>query len=524
MLDVIDNRTSLGIEFGSTRIKAVLIDSKFKPIASGSYEWENQLENGIWTYSLDDIWKGLRMSYRKLASEVFEKYGETLRSVGSIGFSAMMHGYMAFNQEGQLLVPFRTWRNSITEEAEKKLTQAFEYNIPQRWSIAHLYQAILNQEAHVEQVDFLTTLAGYVHWQLTGEKVIGIGDASGMFPIDLETKNYHPKKVELFDSLAKESGISLSLKKILPKVLLAGEQAGKLTQEGAYLLDPTGNLEKGIPFCPPEGDAGTGMVATNSVAKRTGNISVGTSAFAMIVLSEELKKVHPEIDMVTTPSGDLVGMVHTNNCSSDINAWMKLFQEMTEALGLEVRTERLFSVLFKEALKGDPDCGGLLSYGYYSGENITGVNEGRPLFVRSPESKFNLANFMRVHLASAFGAMRIGLDILKEENVQIDKLVGHGGIFKTPEVGQRILAAAMEAPVTVMETASEGGAWGIALLAAYLESGDADLSDFLEQKVFGEDEGVTIAPTEVDMEGYRVFMERYQEGIEIEKMAIQKLI
>ncbi|WP_439443123.1 xylulokinase [Listeria aquatica] len=524
MLDVIDNRTSLGIEFGSTRIKAVLIDSKFKPIASGSYEWENQLENGIWTYSLDDIWKGLRMSYRKLASEVFEKYGETLRSVGSIGFSAMMHGYMAFNQEGQLLVPFRTWRNSITEEAEKKLTQAFEYNIPQRWSIAHLYQAILNQEAHVGQVDFLTTLAGYVHWQLTGEKVIGIGDASGMFPIDLETKNYHPKKVELFNSLAKEAGISLSLEKILPKVLLAGEQAGKLTQEGAYLLDPTGNLEKGIPFCPPEGDAGTGMVATNSVAKRTGNISVGTSAFAMIVLSEELKKVHPEIDMVTTPSGDLVGMVHTNNCSSDINAWMKLFQEMTEALGLEVRTERLFSVLFKEALKGDPDCGGLLSYGYYSGENITGVNEGRPLFVRSPESKFNLANFMRVHLASAFGAMRIGLDILKEENVQIDKLVGHGGIFKTPEVGQRILAAAMEAPVTVMETASEGGAWGIALLAAYLESGDADLSDFLEQKVFGEDEGVTIAPTEADMEGYRVFMERYREGIEIEKMAIQKLI
>ncbi|MGJ8729398.1 xylulokinase [Listeria aquatica] len=524
MLDIIDNRTSLGIEFGSTRIKAVLIDSKFKPIASGNYEWENQLENGIWTYSLDDIWKGLRMSYRKLASEVFEKYGETLRSVGSIGFSAMMHGYMAFNQEGQLLVPFRTWRNSITEEAEKKLTQAFEYNIPQRWSIAHLYQAILNQEAHVGQVDFLTTLAGYVHWQLTGEKVIGIGDASGMFPIDLETKNYHPKKVELFDSLAKEAGISLSLKKILPKVLLAGEQAGKLTQEGAYLLDPTGNLEKGIPFCPPEGDAGTGMVATNSVAKRTGNISVGTSAFAMIVLSEELKKVHPEIDMVTTPSGDLVGMVHTNNCSSDINAWMKLFQEMTEALGLEVRTERLFSVLFKEALKGDPDCGGLLSYGYYSGENITGVNEGRPLFVRSPESKFNLANFMRVHLASAFGAMRIGLDILKEENVQIDKLVGHGGIFKTPEVGQRILAAAMEAPVTVMETASDGGAWGIALLAAYLESDDADLSDFLEQKVFGEDEGVTIAPTEADMEGYRVFMERYREGIEIEKMAIQKLI
>lgn len=524
MLDVIDNHTSLGIEFGSTRIKAVLIDSKFKPIASGSYEWENQLENGIWTYSLGDIWKGLRMSYRKLASEVFEKYGETLRSVGSIGFSAMMHGYMAFNQEGQLLVPFRTWRNSITEEAEKKLTQAFEYNIPQRWSIAHLYQAILNQEAHVGQVDFLTTLAGYVHWQLTGEKVIGIGDASGMFPIDLATKNYHPKKVEIFDSLARKSGIPLSIEKILPKVLLAGEQAGELTQEGAYLLDPTGNLEPGIPLCPPEGDAGTGMVATNSVAKRTGNISVGTSAFAMIVLSEELKKVHSEIDIVTTPSGDLVGMVHTNNCSSDINAWMKLFQEMTEAFGLEVSTERLFSVLFKEALKGDPDCGGLLSYGYYSGENITGVNEGRPLFIRSPESKFNLANFMRCHLASAFGAMRIGLDILKEEDIQIDKLVGHGGIFKTPEVGQRILAAAMEAPVTVMETASEGGAWGIALLAAFLESADADLSEFLERRVFGEDEGVTIAPTEADMEGYRVFMERYREGIEIEKIAIQKLI
>ncbi|MBC1473291.1 FGGY-family carbohydrate kinase [Listeria grandensis] len=525
MLDIIDGRTSLGIELGSTRIKAVLMDSKFSAVATGNYEWENQLENGIWTYSLDNIWKGLRMSYRKLASEVFEKYGETLSSVGAIGFSAMMHGYMAFDEDKQLLVPFRTWRNSMTEEAEKKLTESFNYNIPQRFSIAHLYQAILNKEEHVTHIDYLTTLAGYIHWQLTGERTIGIGDASGMFPIDMKTKTYNQKMATTLEQLVEKEGVTLHLNQILPKVSLAGEEAGKLTREGAYLLDPTGNLKPGIPICPPEGDAGTGMVATNSVAKRTGNVSVGTSAFAMIVLEKELQAVYPEIDLVTTPSGDLVAMVHTNNCSSDINAWMQLFQEVTEALGLEVSKDRLFSVLLKEALHGDPDCGGLLSYGYYSGENITGVNEGRPLFVRLPDSRFNLANFMRVHLASAFGAMRMGLDILEKEHIQIDRLVGHGGIFKTPEVGQRVLAAAMRAPITVMNTASEGGAWGIALLASYMKLGTGEtLAEFLEQKVFKEDQGVTLKPTDAEMNGYDVFMRRYRGGIAIEKQAIEKLI
>lgn len=525
MLDIIDGRTSLGIEFGSTRIKAVLMDSKFSAVATGSYEWENQLENGIWTYSLDAIWKGLRMSYRRLASEVFETYGETLSSVGAIGFSAMMHGYMAFDKDRQLLVPFRTWRNAMTEEAEKKLTERFNYNIPQRWSIAHLYQAILNKEEHVNQIDYLTTLAGYIHWQLTGEKTIGIGDASGMFPIDIKAKRYNQEMAATFEQLAEKEGFPLKLDAILPNIFLAGEEAGTLTQEGAYLLDPTGNLKPGIPICPPEGDAGTGMVATNSVAKRTGNVSVGTSAFAMIVLEKELQTVYPEIDLVTTPSGDLVGMVHTNNCSSDINAWMQVFQEVTEALGMEISKDRLFSVLLKEALNGDPDCGGLLSYGYYSGENIAGVNEGKPLFVRSPDSKFNLANFMRVHLASAFGAMRMGLDILEREEIQMDKLVGHGGIFKTPEVGQRVLAAAMRAPITVMNTASEGGAWGIALLAAYMKFGTGESLDaFLGEKVFKGDLGVTLQPTEDEMSGYEVFMERYRAGLDIEKQAIEKLI
>lgn len=524
MLDIIDGRTSLGIEFGSTRIKAVLIDSKFRTVATGSYEWENQLENGVWTYSLDAIWKGLRMSYRKLASEVFETYGETLSSVGAIGFSAMMHGYMAFDKDKQLLVPFRTWRNSMTKEAEKKLTERFHYTIPQRWSIAHLYQAMLNKEEHVNQIDYLTTLAGYIHWQLTGEKTIGIGDASGMFPIDTQAKMYNQEMVATFEQLAEKEGFPLKLDAILPTISLAGEVAGKLTQEGAYLLDPTGNLKPGIPICPPEGDAGTGMVATNSVAKRTGNISVGTSAFAMIVLEKELKTVYPEIDLVTTPSGDLVGMVHTNNCSSDINAWMQVFQEVTEIVGMEISKDRLFSVLLKEALNGDPDCGGLLSYGYYSGENIAGVNEGKPLFVRSPDSKFNLANFMRVHLASAFGAMRMGLDILEQEEIQMDKLVGHGGIFKTPEVGQRILASAMRAPITVMNTASEGGAWGIALLAAYMKFGTGESLDvFLGENVFKGDLGVTLQPTEDEMGGYEVFMERYRAGLDIEKLAIEKL-
>ena len=523
-LDIMDGRTSLGIEFGSTRIKTVLVGSDLIPIATGSYEWENKLEKGIWTYSLDDIWKGLRVSYRKMAAEVFEEYGETISEIGSIGFSAMMHGYMAFDQNDELLVPFRTWRNAITEEASKRLTKEFQYNIPQRWSIAHLYQAILNKEEHIKHVKFLTTLAGYIHWQLTGKKVLGIGDASGMFPINIQEKNYHQKMVQIFNDLIRTENVELDLNQILPKILLAGDRAGVLTQEGAYLIDPTGLLKAGIPLCPPEGDAGTGMVATNSIAKRTGNISAGTSAFAMIVLEENLKDFHSELDLVTTPTGELVAMVHTNNCSSELNAWVRLFKEFTETLGLEISTDRLYNTLLTKALQGEANCGGLLSYGYYSGENIVGLNEGRPLMVRSPDSKFDLANFMRLHLSSAFGAMRMGMEILKKENIKIDKLVGHGGIFKTPVASQSILASAMEVPITVMDTAGDGGPWGIALLAAYMiDNNRFTLEHYLKQKVFISGEGVTIVPKKEDIEGYASFIELYKNGLSIEKEAIKKL-
>lgn len=524
---IANGKTSLGIEFGSTRIKAVLIDQEFTTIASGSYEWENRLEDDIWTYSLSDIWKGLQESYRLLALNVKEEYGETLTTIGSIGFSAMMHGYMAFNKEDELLVPFRTWRNSMTGQAEKELTTLFNYNIPQRWSIAHLHQAILNQESHVQDITFFTTLAGYIHWKLTNRKVLGVGDASGMFPIDMETKNYDLRMIQQFNEQVADKNHTWKLEEILPQILLAGEEAGYLTKEGAQLLDPTGNLQPGIPLCPPEGDAGTGMVATNSVAKRTGNVSAGTSVFAMIVLEKELQRVYPEIDLVTTPAGDLVGMVHANNCSSDINAWVKLFREFLETAGIEMETDKLFEHLFTKALEGDKDCGGLLSYGYYSGENITGIKEGRPLFVRSPESQFNLANFMRVHLYSALGALKIGMDILlKEENVQIDKIYGHGGLFKTKKVGQQIMAAAMNASVSVMDTAGEGGAWGIALLASYSKRKNEteSLGEFLESQVFAGDTGTEELPKKEDVEGFEVFIKRYKRGIAIEQAAIDHLI
>ncbi|WP_309090851.1 FGGY-family carbohydrate kinase [Domibacillus sp.] len=525
--DIASSRTALGIEFGSTRIKAVLIDSNHSPIASGSYEWENRLEEGIWTYSLDDIWNGLQTSYQEMANEVKEKYGVTLQKVGAIGFSAMMHGYMAFNKDGELLVPFRTWRNSITEQAEKELTALFNYNIPQRWSIAHLYQAIINGEEHVENIDFFTTLAGYIHWKLTGKKVLGVGDASGMFPIDVETKDYDTRMIQAFDDLTIEKNYPWKLEEILPQAIQAGDEAGQLSEDGAKLLDVSGSLQAGIPLCPPEGDAGTGMVATNSVAQRTGNVSAGTSVFAMIVLEKELKKVYPEIDLVTTPSGSLVGMVHANNCSSDINAWMKLFEEFSEALGYQVNKDKLFEVLFNKALEGDKDCGGLLSYGYYSGENITGMREGRPLFVRSPESNFNLANFMRVHLFSALGTLKIGMDILlHEENIGIDKILGHGGLFKTKGVGQKIMAAAMNAPVSVMETAGEGGAWGIALLASFTANKEENesLEEYLDKKVFGDNVGVEVEADEEDVEGFEAFMDRYKQGLAIEQAAIDHLL
>lgn len=523
---ILDGRAVLGIELGSTRIKAVLVDEKNTPIASGSHDWENRLENGIWTYALTDVWTGLQDCYQKMTEDVKTKYGVTLEKVGAIGFSAMMHGYLAFDKDGKQLVPFRTWRNTITQEAASKLTELFQFNIPQRWSISHLYQAILNGEEHVKDVDYITTLDAYIHWQLTGEKVIGVGSASGMFPIDSATKTYYTSMITRFDELVAEKGYPWKVEHLLPKVLVAGDNAGVLTEEGAKLLDPTGTLKAGCPLCPPEGDAGTGMVATNSVKPRTGNVSAGTSVFAMIVLEKELQKVYEEIDMVTTPSGDAVAMVHCNNCTSDLNAWVSLFREFAESFGVEVDMDKLFYTLYNKALEGDKDCGGLLAYNYFSGEHITGFEEGRPLFVRNPDSKFNLANFMRTHLYTSLGALKVGMDILvKGERVVVDRITGHGGLFKTKGVGQGILAGAIDATVSVMKTAGEGGAWGIALLASYMlqkEDGET-LADYLQEKVFGGDEGEKMEPTPEDVKGFDTFIKRYQAGLPIERAAVDSL-
>lgn len=524
---ILSNKTALGIEFGSTRIKAVLVDGENQPIASGSYDWENRYENGVWTYSLEDIHKGLQGSYQDMAKDVKEKYGVELTRVGALGISAMMHGYMPFNKAGELMVPFRTWRNNITGEASEKLMELFQYNIPQRWSIAHLYQAILNGEEHVKDIDYMTTLEAYIHWRLTGKRILGIGDAAGMFPIDSTTKDYNQGMVDKFDELVAPYGFPWKLRDIMPQVMVAGQDAGCLTEEGAKLLDVTGKLEAGIPMCPPEGDAGTGMIATNSVKQRTGNVSAGTSVFATIVLEKELPKPYKEIDMVATPAGDPAAMAHSNNCTSDLNAWVNIFKEFTEAMGMEVDMNKLFGTLYNKALEGDADCGGLLSYCYFSGEHMTGFEEGRPLFVRSPESKFTLANFMRNNLYTCLGAMRVGLNILTEkEDVKIDKLLGHGGLFKTEGVGQQILADAVNAPVSVMSTAGEGGAWGIAVLASYLvnkEEGET-LEDFLDNKVFAGNEGSTLDPKPEGVEGFNVYMERYLKGVSIERAAVDSEI
>ena len=523
---IVNGKAVLGIELGSTRIKAVLVNEKNQPIASGSHEWENQLVNNIWTYSEEAIWTGIQESYQDMVKDVKEKYGVPVKKLAAIGFSAMMHGYMPFNEAGELLVPFRTWRNTMTEKASEELTELFQYHIPQRWSIAHLYQAMLNQEPHVKDITFMTTLEGYVHWKLTGEKVLGVGEGSGMFPIDMEIKNYDPKCLAAFDKLAAPYGFPWKLEEILPKVLLAGEEAGRLTEEGAKLLDTTGELEAGIPFCPPEGDAGTGMVATNSIAKRTGNVSAGTSVFSMVVLEKPLSKVYPEIDLVTTPTGNLVAMVHCNNCTSDLNAWVNLFKEFAEAMGIQVDMNQLFGTLYHKAMEGDADCGGLLAYNYFSGEHITGFEEGRPLFVRTPESKFNLANFMRVNLFTSLGALKTGMDILlKEEGVRLDKILGHGGLFKTKGVGQKLLAGAIDTPVSVMETAGEGGAWGIAVLASYLVNKEAgeSLEDYLNHKVFAGQEGEEVQPDTRDVQGFNEFMVRYKAGLAIERAAVENL-
>ena len=519
-------KTVLGIELGSTRIKAVLIGEDNAPIASGSHDWENSYVNNIWTYSIEDIWKGIQDSYQKMAEDVKQQYGVTLQTVGAIGFSAMMHGYMSFDKDGELLVPFRTWRNNITGQASKILTELFNYHIPQRWSIAHLYQAILNQEKHIADISFQTTLAGYIHWKLTGEKVLGVGEASGVFPIDLNAKNYNQTMIKQFNELMAPHNLPWKLEDILPKVLVAGENSGVLTEEGAKLLDVTGELKAAIPLCPPEGDAGTGMVATNSVAKRTGNVSAGTSVFAMVVLEKELSKVYTEIDLVTTPTGNLVAMAHSNNCSSDLNAWVRLFEEFSKAMGMDVDMNKLYGTLYNLALQGDPDCGGLLAYGYLSGEHITHFEEGRPLFVRSSDSNFNLANFMRVHLYTALGALKIGMDILlKQEEVELDVILGHGGLFKTKGVGQNIMAAALNVPVSVMETAGEGGAWGIALLASYMinKSNNETLEEYLSHNVFSKRAGTTVSPVPKDVEGFEQFMKRYTNGLAIERAAITNL-
>ena len=527
---IIDNKTALGIELGSTRIKAVLIDENYAPVAAGSHDWENRLEDNLWTYSLEDVWAGVQDSFRKLAADVKEKYGAPLVSVGAIGVSAMMHGYLAFDKNGGQLARFRTWRNTNTDKASAALTEKFQFNIPRRWSIAHLYQVMLDKEPHVKDIDFLTTLAGYVHWKLTGKKVLGIGDASGMFPIDSchprdgFKNNYDAKRLEQFSELAKPYGFNWKIMDILPKVLNAGEAGGALTEEGAKLLDPGGSLKAGIPFCPPEGDAGTGMVATNSIAERTGNVSAGTSVFAMIVMEKGLSKVYPEIDLVTTPAGKPVAMVHCNSCTSDIDAWIRLFSQVCEAAGTKIDKSALYGVLYNKALEADADCGKLFSCNYYSGEPITGIEGGRPMFARFPDSDFTLANFMRTLLFSAFGTLKYGMDILVEkENIRIDSVLGHGGLFKTRGIGQRYMAAAFNTPVSVMEeSAGEGGAWGIALLAAFMLQGGS-LEKFLSEKVFAGKAGVKMEPEKKDVESFKKFMELYAAGLNVERSAVENL-
>jgi sugar (pentulose or hexulose) kinase len=519
---IIETKTSLGIELGSTRIKAVLIDTNYSPIAVGIHDWENKLEDGLWTYHLDDVWTGLQDCFSKLALDVKSRYDLTLSSVGSIGISAMMHGYLVFDKDGNQLVPFRTWRNTNTEKAAALLTEEFKFNIPHRWSIAHLYQAILNGEPHVKDIDYITTLAGYVHWKLTGKKNLGIDDASGMFPVYGD--NYNTNMLKQFDALAAPYNYGWKIADILPAVLSAGDFAGTLTPEGARLLDPSGSLWDGIPLCPPEGDAGTGMVATNSVAQRTGNVSAGTSIFAMIVMEKELSNVYPEIDIVTTPAGKLVAMVHCNSCTSDIDAWIKLFRELLDISGAKMDKAALYDSLYFKALEADPDCGGLLSFNYYSGEPITGIDEGRPLFARLPDGNFTLANFMRTLLFSSMGTLKYGIDILTEkEKVRIDRLMGHGGLFKTKGVGQRYMAAVFNAPVSVMESAGEGGAWGIALLAAFMREGEESLEKFLTEKVFAGNTGALIEPDPKDVESFGLFMERYTAGLKIEQAAVENL-
>ncbi len=519
------NKTVIGIELGSTRIKAVLIGEDFLPLASGGHDWENQLIDEVWTYSLEDVWGGIQAAYKSLADDVQSKFGVGLASVGGIGISAMMHGYLAFDKDGKLLTPFRTWRNTMTEQAAEELTELFGFNIPQRWSIAHLRQAMLNKEVHVAQIAQLTTLSGYLHYKLTGQKVLGIGDASGMFPIDSTAGDFDAAMAAKFNDMLKADGLSYTLGDIFPKVLRAGENAGTLTAEGAKLLDPTGALQSGIKLCPPEGDAGTGMVATNSVTQRTGNVSAGTSVFAMIVLEKPLSKCYPEIDMVTTPAGSAVAMVHCNNCTSELNDWADIFVAFAEKIGVTVKKGKALDAIFEAAMTADSDCGGLFACNYLSGEHITGFAEGRPLFARTPKSTFNFANFSRAQVCSAIVSLKIGMDILlKKENVRLEKLLGHGGYFKAKDAGQQIMAGAIGVPVAVMETAAEGGAWGMAVLASYAinKSGET-LEDYLGEKVFANAPVKVAQPNDADAAGFDRFVEVYKAGLAIERAAVENL-
>ena len=527
----------LGIEFGSTRIKAVLIDQENKPIAQGSHEWENQLVDGLWTYSTEAIWYGVEDCYADLRRNVKREYDCEIEQLASIGISAMMHGYMAFGPNGKatrwapvsesekILAPFRTWRNTNTGKAAAELSKLFNYNIPLRWSISHLYQAILNGEEHVKDITYLTTLAGYIHWRLTDKKVLGIGDASGMIPVDPNTKTYNAEMVRKFNELVAPFGFPWKLEDILPECLVAGQDAGVLTEHGAQRLDVSGHLKGGCPLCPPEGDAGTGMTATNSVKVRTGNVSAGTSSFSMIVLEKDVTKPNEMIDIVTTPDGNLVAMVHCNNCTSDINAWVKLFKEYQELLGVKVDMNEVYAKLYNHALTGDVDCGGVISYNFISGDPVAGLTDGgRPLVMRSPNDRFNLANFMRANLYATIAVLKLGNDVLfKEENVKVDRITGHGGLFKTPGVGQKVLAAALNSPISVMETAGEGGAWGIALLAAYLVNNPdkLNLADYLEKVVFAGNTGIEIAPEPADVEGFNRYIETYKACIPVDQAAVE---
>ncbi len=519
-------KTSLGIEFGSTRIKAVLIDDEYHTIAAGDYGWASHLEDGLWSYSQEEIWTGLQTAYAKMAGDVETAYGEKLTHVGHIGFSAMMHGYLAFDENGELLVPFRTWQNTNTSEAHEKLSELFQYNIPERWSIAHLYQSVLNKEEHVGKVAYFTTLAGYVHWKLTGRKVLGVGDASGMFPIDPTTHTYETAFIDKFDALPEVAAQPWKLEDLLPEPLVAGAPAGELTAEGAKLLDPTGTLQPGITLAPPEGDAGTGMVATNSVRVRTGNVSAGTSIFAMVVLEHKLARLHPEVDLVTTPAGDLAGMSHANNFTSDLNAWVGLFGQFAAAIGQPVDAGTLYGTLFRSAIADDVDsnCGGLINYPFRSGEFLAGLSEGRPLFARGPEARMSLGNFMRAQLFGAFSPVKIGMDVMtKDEGVAVDSLVGHGGIFTTPKVAQKILAAAFDTPIKVMATAAEGGAWGMAVLADYLWHADQPLDEYLDSRVFSDAVSTTEEPDADDVAGFEEFFDRFRKGLPMEHAAIASI-